>query len=95
MAVYVIGDIEVTNPDLMEEYAGKAGTTVAAHGGKAIVLGGATETVEGDWQPKRLVVLEFPDLAAAKAWYNSPEYQEILPMRLEASNGDLVMVEGM
>ena len=95
MAVYVIGDIEVTNPDLMGKYAGKAGPTVEAHGGKAIVLGGATETVEGDWQPKRLVVLEFPDLAAAKAWYNSPEYQEILPMRLEASNGDLVMVEGM
>ena len=50
--------------------------------------------VEGEWQPKRLVVLKFPDMVAAKAWYNSPEYQEILPMRLEASNGDLIMVEG-
>jgi len=95
MAAYVIGDLEVTNPDLMGEYAAKAGPTVGAHGGKAIVLGGAAETVEGDWQPKRLVVLEFPDMAAAKAWYNSPEYQELLPMRLEASNGNLVMVEGM
>ena len=95
MAVYVIGDIEVTNPDLMGEYAGKVGATVEAHGGKAIVRGGVTETVEGEWQPKRLVVLKFPDMVAAKAWYNSAEYQEILPVRLEASNGDLIMVEGM
>ena len=94
MAAYVIGNIEVTNPDLMKEYAGKAGLTIEAHGGKAIVVGGEAEGVEGDWQPKRLVVLEFPDMAAATAWYNSPEYQEILPMRLQASNSELVMVEG-
>ena len=94
MAAYVIGDVEVTNPELMGEYAGKAGTTVEAHGGKAIVLGGESETVEGDWQPKRLVVLEFSDMAAAKAWYNSPEYQQLLPMRLQASNGNVIIIEG-
>ena len=59
MAAYVIGDIDVTNPDLMGEYAGKAGPTVEAHGGKAIVLSEEAQTIEGDWQPKRLVVLEF------------------------------------
>ena len=94
MAVYVIGDIEVTNPDLMGKYAGKVGSTVEAHGGKAIVRGGATETVEGEWQPKRLVVLKFPDMAAAKAWYNSPEYQAALPMHLEAARGTLFMFPG-
>ncbi|PPR23544.1 MAG: hypothetical protein CFH39_00559 [Alphaproteobacteria bacterium MarineAlpha10_Bin2] len=59
MAAYVTANIEVTNPDLMEEYAGKAGPTVKAHGGKAIVLGGEAEKVEGNWQPKRLVVFNF------------------------------------
>ncbi|MDA0231413.1 MAG: DUF1330 domain-containing protein [Proteobacteria bacterium] len=94
MAAYVIANIEVTNPGLMGEYAAKAKPTVEAHGGKAIVLGAEADVVEGDWRPNRLVVIEFPDMAAAKGWYNSAEYQEILPMRLEASNGDFVMVEG-
>ena len=59
-----------------------------------LVRGGETELREGSWRG-RTVAIEFPDLATARAWYNSPEYQAILPFRLVASQGDAILVEGV
>jgi uncharacterized protein (DUF1330 family) len=95
MAGYVIGNINVTDPDAFEEYRGMVPATIAAYGGKYLVRGGVADVVEGDWSPNRLVVLEFESLQKAKEWYNSPEYTPAKAIRLKASTGDLVFVEGV
>jgi uncharacterized protein (DUF1330 family) len=95
MAAYVIVDSSVHNPDHMKAYGAKVGETLKAHGGRPIVAGNAIDVLEGDWNPSRLIILEFADADAARAWYNSPEYQEILPIRLEAANDKLLIVEGV
>jgi len=92
---YVIVQVsEITDPAAYETYRPLAGETVAAHGGRFIVRGGAAERFEGEGPAERNVVIEFPSLAAAKAWYHSPEYQQALQIRLAASTGSLVIVEG-
>lgn len=95
MPAYVIVDVTVTDPAAMEEYRKHAPATVAKYGGRFIVRGGAHQTVEGDWKPNRLVVLEFPSMEQAKRWYDSEEYREPKAMRLRAGRANLVMVEGM
>lgn len=92
---YVIVQVsEIHDPAAYETYRPLAGATVAAHGGRFIVRGGAAERMEGKGPAGRNVVIEFPSLAAAQGWYHSPEYQEALKIRLAASSGSLVIVEG-
>ncbi|MFT5182780.1 MAG: hypothetical protein ACI8S3_002673 [Alphaproteobacteria bacterium] len=95
MAAYVIVDSSVHDPDRIKAYGAKVGETLKGHGARPIVAGNAIEVLEGDWNPSRLIVLEFADADAARAWYNSPEYQEILPIRLEAANDKMLIVEGV
>lgn len=95
MPAYVIADIEVTDPVAYEEYKRLAGPTPAPFGGRYIVRGGAVEIAEGEWQPKRVVVLEFPDMASAKAWYESPEYSHARAIRQRAARSNLIFVEGV
>ena len=95
MPAYVVVDIEVTDPAAFEEYRKGVPATIAQYGGRYVVRGGRTETLEGSWQPKRLVVLEFPSVEAARRWYTSPEYRPLLALRLKASKGSLVLVEGV
>ena len=95
MAAYIIVDSNVHNPDRMKDYADKVRGTMAAFGGKPIVSAPNPEVIEGEWSPQRIVVLEFPDAATARAWYDSPEYQEILQIRFEAANDRLLLVEGL
>jgi uncharacterized protein (DUF1330 family) len=94
MPAYVIADITVRDPDRYAEYRAQVPATVARHGGRFIVRGGAHERLEGDWQPGRLVVIEFPDMAAAKAWYASQEYGPLIRLRQGASTGTVLLVEG-
>jgi uncharacterized protein (DUF1330 family) len=94
MPAYVIFDIHVDDPDAYAPYRAPAGEAVKAHGGRYLARGGATEVLEGDWDVDRVVVLEFPSLDQAKAWYHSPEYQEVLPIRQAAARGRAVIVEG-
>jgi uncharacterized protein (DUF1330 family) len=94
MPAYVIFDIHVDDADAYAPYRGPAGETVAAHGGRYLARGGATEVLEGEWELDRLVVLEFPSVEQAKAWYDSPEYQEVAPIRQGASRGRAVIVDG-
>jgi len=95
MAAYLIGNIEVTDPAAYEDYKKGVAATVAAYGGRSLARAGAMmEVMEGDWVPKRLVILEFPSVAQLKAWYNSPEYKPLLEIRLRSAKSSLVMIEG-
>jgi uncharacterized protein (DUF1330 family) len=94
MPAYLIADVEVRDQEIYAEYRREVAPLIARHGGRFIVRGGAHETLEGEWQPKRLVVIEFPDMAVLKAWYRSPEYTRLIALRQGASRGSLVAVEG-
>ena len=95
MAAYLIADIEITDPEAFERYRTQVPATIAAHGGRYLVRGGALDAVEGDWNPKRLVVLEFPSMERLRKWYESPEYQPLLALRLAATVSKTVTVEGI
>ena len=94
MAAYIIADVTVTDPAAMEEYRKRVPATLVKYGGRFIVRGGAHQTVEGDWKPNRLVILEFPSMDQARRWYGSEEYREPKAMRLRAGRTNVVLVEG-
>jgi uncharacterized protein (DUF1330 family) len=95
MSAYIIVEIEVTDPVGYEEYKRQAGATVHKYGGKYIVRGGKTEVLEGDWKPKRIVVLEFPSVDRAKEWLNCEEYRELRKMRHRTARTNMIVVEGV
>jgi uncharacterized protein (DUF1330 family) len=95
MAGYVIVEIDVTDPVGYEEYKKKAAAAVNQYDGKYIVRGGATETLEGDWQPKRIVILEFPSMQRAKEWLHCAEYREPRKMRHRTAKTNMILVEGV
>ena len=95
MPAYFVAEVEVTNPTGYEPYRAAVPATIAQYGGRYLARGAATELLEGGPEPKRIVILEFSDTAAAKRWYNSPEYQKILPIRLANSTGRVFIVEGV
>jgi uncharacterized protein (DUF1330 family) len=95
MTAYIYGNIEVHDPVLYEQYRAQVPTMIAAHGGRYLVRGGAVEVLEGDGKVARQVILEFPDMAALKAFYHSPEYTCARAIRQKAATGTLVAIEGM
>jgi uncharacterized protein (DUF1330 family) len=94
MPAYIIVEIEILDRVGYEEYKKLAGATVEKYGGKYIVRGGKTEVLEGDWQPKRIVVLEFESTQRAKDWLNSEEYREPRKMRHRTARTNMILVEG-
>ena len=94
MAAYVIGDIEITDRAAFQEYRNRVGATVEQYGGRFVVAGGRVNPKEGDWQPRLLVMLEFPSLEQAERWYNSPEYQPLIAIRENAARTQLIIAEG-
>ena len=94
MSAYVVVQESVRDETMFDAYRKEVLSTIAAHGGRFIVRGGALTVLEGEWPMPRLVILEFPTRAAAEAWYRSPAYQKILPLRLKSSTGNLVIVDG-
>ena len=95
MVAYVINDMEVTDPQLLDEYKKLSPSTVAQYGGRFLARGGQSEVLEGNWSPKRLVILEFPTVEQAKAWVNSPEYAPARRVRQQASRSNIIVVEGV
>ena len=95
MPAYIIVEIEITDPVGYEEYKKQAAATVEQYGGKYIVRGGACETLEGDWKPKRIVVLQFDNMEGAKAWLSSPEYVEPRKQRHRTAKTRMILVEGL
>ena len=95
MPAYVIVDVNVHDPEGYAEYRQLSGASVAQYGGQFLVRGGAVEVAEGDWQPGRFVVIQFPSMEQAKTWYNSPEYTAARAIRQRYSTGNLLFVEGV
>ena len=95
MAAYVIANIEVRDAETYERYRRDVPATIEKYGGRFLVRGGAVEALEGDFVPKRIVVLEFPSVERAKQWWNSPEYRPLRELRKSASRGDLFLVAGV
>lgn len=95
MAGYLIAQITVTDPDGYEAYRQAVPGVIARYGGRYLVRGGRTEVMEGDADAPRLVILAFDSVADARRFYESPEYQEILPLRLGASTGSVTIVDGV
>jgi uncharacterized protein (DUF1330 family) len=94
MPAYFIVDVNVKDPDTYQTYATQVPPILHQYGGRFLVRGGKAQTVEGDWQPSRIVVLAFDDAAAARRFYDSKEYQAIVEFRHRASSARMVLVEG-
>ena len=95
MAAYVIAEIEVTDPAAYEDYRRQVPAVVQKYQGKFIVRGGKIDPKEGGWTPQRIVVVEFPSMAQAQKWYDSPEYAPLIKLRQKASRGRLIVAEGI
>ncbi len=95
MPAYVIVETDVHDPEQYDRYKAASPGAVHAGGGRFVVRGGELAVLEGDWDPSRLVILEFPDLEAAKRWYDSPEYEEAKRLRQGAANLRMVAVQGL
>ncbi|MCC7161212.1 MAG: DUF1330 domain-containing protein [Anaerolineae bacterium] len=95
MAAYVIVQVRVHNPAPYEEYKKGVLATVEKFGGRFLVRGGKVETVEGAWKPERFVILEFPSMERARAWWNSPEYQTLANIRFANASSEMIFVEGV
>lgn len=95
MPAYVIVDIDVTDPERYEQYKAATPATLEAAGGRFLVRGGEITILEGDWQPSRLVVLEFENLAAAEHWYESAAYQAAKKLRAGGARMRMVAVQGL
>ena len=95
MAAYVIAEVDVQDAALFEEYRKIVPGTIAKYDGKYLVRGGTSETKEGGWTPKRVIVLEFPTMSRAREWYHSADYAPALAMRLKAAKSRMILVEGV
>jgi uncharacterized protein (DUF1330 family) len=94
MSIYVIAHGRIENRKLLDEYVAKVLPTIQAHRGRVVAFDEAPEVVEGTTDHPRTVILEFPSREAFRAWYDSPEYQAILPLRLKSAPGTLIVAAG-
>ena len=94
MPAYVIAQVEVTDPETFARYGAQVPATLEPYGGRYLVRGGATQAIEGDWAPPRLVVLEFPTMDQAKKWYDSEAYKPLIALRQQSAKTNLSFVEG-
>ena len=95
MSAYVIVDITVTDPERYEDYKKLAPPAIAAYGGKYVVRGGKSEKLEGNWEPNRIVILQFESTEKAKEFIYSPEYREARALRHETASSNMIVVEGL
>lgn len=95
MPAYVIAQITVHDPDAYARYRELAPPTIAAYGGRYLARGGSTETLEGTWRPKRLVILEFPSIERAREWWSSAEYAPAKALRQTCADAEILLVEGL
>jgi uncharacterized protein (DUF1330 family) len=95
MPAYVIANVEVKDPVRYEEYRKMVLPTINAYGGRFLARGGKVDTLEGPWHPNRLVIVEFPSVERARAWWSSPEYADAKALRQQTSDGSLIVIEGV
>jgi len=95
MAAYIFVQVDVKDPARYERYKSLVPPSLQNFGGRFIVRGGKTETLEGDWAPKRFVVVEFPSVEQAKAWWASQEYAEAKALRQATAVSQMILAEGV
>lgn len=95
MSAYVVVQIDVQDPETYESYKELAPPSIERYGGRYVVRGAATETLEGSWSPRRFVMLEFPTADDARAWWASEEYAEVKAMRQRSASTEMLLVEGV
>jgi uncharacterized protein (DUF1330 family) len=95
MPAYVVAELEINDPASFDEYRKGVPATIAAYGGRYVARGGAIQPLEGGWEPTRMVIVEFPNLAQAQAWYASPEYRALREIRQRSTSTRAVLVEGL
>lgn len=95
MPAYVILDINVKDSIGYKEYQKQGASTLPLYGGKPLARGGKTEVLEGSWHPKRIIMLEFPNIEAARKWWNSPEYSEAKKLRHKSADTNAIFLEGL
>lgn len=95
MSAYLIAEVDVTDPVVFEQYRAGVPATIAAYGGSYLVRGGAFEALEGTWQPKRVIVLQFDSMARLKEWYGSKEYAPLLALRKKCARTNVIAIAGV
>ena len=95
MSAYIIAEVEVTDPGTFAEYRERVPPTIEAFGGRYVARGGAVGGLEGDWQPKRIVIIEFDDMERARAWHGSDLYAPAKALREASSNTRMIVVDGI
>ena len=95
MSAYLVVEVEVRDAERYEDYKRMVPPTLAAYGGKFLARGGAVETLEGEWSPKRMVIVEFPSAERAKAWWASTEYAEAKALRQATADTQMILIEGV
>jgi uncharacterized protein (DUF1330 family) len=95
MPAYVVVNVDVKDPVRYKDYIAMAPPSIAQYGGRYIARGGPVDVMEGDWTPKRFVILEFPSVARAKEWWDSPEYAAAKALRQATAETELVITEGL
>jgi uncharacterized protein (DUF1330 family) len=95
MAAYLIADLEIVDAQAFEEYRRRVPAVIAAHGGRYLVRGGASEVIEGAWRPQRAVIVEFPSMDALRGFLASPDYQPLRVIRERSARSSLVAFEGV
>jgi uncharacterized protein (DUF1330 family) len=95
MTAYFIVDIKIDDPETYAEYRKLVQPTLDLYGGKFLIRGGATESIEGGWESQRIVILEFEDSAQFRSWYDSPEYSAAKKIRWSASTARAILVQGV
>lgn len=95
MSAFVIANVTVTDPVRYQDYRKLVPASIEKFGGRFIARGGQVEVLEGDWHPSRLVIVEFPSVDAARAWWHSPDYAEARAIRQATSEGTLLILEGV
>jgi uncharacterized protein (DUF1330 family) len=95
VTAFLISDVTVKDADAFQTYRTRAATSIAQHGGKYLARGGRVESLEGAWSPRAIIIVEFPSLEQARAWYGSPEYAFALEVRDEALSRSLILVDGI
>ena len=94
MPAYLLGNVTVEDAEGFAEYSERVPETIARHGGRFLARGGRVEVLEGNWVPKRVVLVEFESFEQAKLWYDSEEYQALSEIRRRCAETDMVLVEG-
>ena len=94
MSAYVVVQITISDPDAYARYKDLAPPSIAAYGGRYLLRGGSVTTLEGDWDPGRFVILEFPDRESAQSWWDSAEYAEAKALRHLCAASKMILVDG-